>query len=334
MKAVKMLGNCQVEIRDVLQPKATPGHVVVKMRTSAICGSDLHALYEVPDATDFTPGHEFMGEVVEIASDSRLRPGDRVAVFAMVGCQACEYCRRGEISLCEKGTCYGFGLDGGDAEYVLVREDCCLLVPDDIPNDVAVLSGDVIGVSWMQLRRARAEAHELIVVSGLGPLGLGAVIVGKYLGCRVLGVDVNQYRVDLAKRRGADWAYNVRTVDLKNTVEEISGGKGINVGVECAAKDESLRFLLDNAAKWGRICLVGEHAQATISPSDHFIRRNLTMIGSTYFEMGAYAGIIRVLQSMPNAGDVITHRFPLSEAAQAFAIFKEGNTGKVIFVNE
>jgi len=206
MKAVRLLGNCELEIRQVPEPTLRPGWVVVKMRASAICGSDLHGLYEAPSAATHTPGHEFVGEVVEAGSDSRLRQGARVAVYAMVGCWECEFCRKGAIPLCPQVNCLGFDLDGGDAEFALVPEQCCLPLPDDVSDEVATLAGDVIGVSWQQLRQVGARAQELVVVSGLGPMGLGAVVVAKYLGCQVVGVDTNPYRVELARELGADFA--------------------------------------------------------------------------------------------------------------------------------
>jgi len=170
MKAVKLLGNCKLEIRDVDKVKARKGWVVVKMRASAICGTDLHLFYEQPTPAVFTPGHEFMGEVVETASDTRIKPSQRVTVYAPIGCGACEFCQKGEITLCSEVGSLGITLDGGDAEFALVPESCCLPVPDDITDEAAVLVGDVIGVPWTQLRRVGAQIHEFVAVSGLGPL--------------------------------------------------------------------------------------------------------------------------------------------------------------------
>jgi len=333
MKAVRLLGNCRVEVREVEPPKLRAGWVVVKMGASAICGSDLHGLYETPQPAECTPGHEFVGQVVEAGPESRVLPGARIAAYAMVGCWDCQYCRQGQVHMCARGAgCLGFNFGGGDQEYVLVPQECCLPVPDDVPDHLAVLAGDFMGVAWAQLKRVRARAHELAVVSGLGPMGLGAVIVAKYLGCRVAAVDVNPYRVELARKLGADHLFQVGSQDLADAVNAISGGRGIDIGIECAGREESLTFLLDRAANWGRICLVGEHDRATISPSSHFIRRNLTMVGSTYLDLGDYYQVIEAIRAIPAIAQAVTHRFPLSEAAAAFAAFKEGKTGKVVLV--
>ncbi len=331
MLAVKLLGKCRAEVREVERPQLRPGWVVVRMRACGICGSDLHGLYEPERPAAHISGHECMGEVVEVGTESHLPVGARVFVYAIIGCWNCEYCRSGQIHLCSRAQTLGFSLDGGHAEYLLVPQECCLPVPDDIPDDAATLAGDIVGVAWGQLKRVGARPHEVTLVSGLGPMGLGAVVVAKDLGCRVVATDVNACRLGLAQRLGADTAVPAEPRAVADAVTALSNGRGADIGIECAGRADSLTVVLDNAAKQGRVCLVGENGQASIRPSDHFLRRNLTMIGSTFLGIGDYDEVLDVIRRTP-AREVITHRFPLAEAPQAFATFKDGNTGKVVLL--
>jgi threonine dehydrogenase-like Zn-dependent dehydrogenase len=301
------------------------------MRACGICGSDLHGLYEAQGPAAHTSGHECMGEVVEAGAESRVPVGARVFVYAIIGCWDCEYCRSGQVHLCSRAQALGFSLDGGHAEYVLAPQECCLPVPGDIPDDVATLAGDIIGVAWGQLKRVGARPHELALISGLGPMGLGAVVVAKDFGCRVVATDVNPYRLALAQRLGADAAVLADPQTVTDAVAALSNGRRADIGIECAGRADSLTVVLDNAAKRGRVCLVGENRQATIRPSDHFLRRDLTMVGSTFLSLADYDEVLDVLRRTP-AREVITHHFPLAEAPQAFAAFKGGDTGKVILL--
>src|SRR5437879_2886254 len=151
MQRVRLLGKRQAVVEDVDVPRPHGDEVVVRVRTAAICGSDLHGLYRPEHGARVTPGHEVAGEVVAVDRASRVHEGDRVALHAAVGCGNCRLCRLGAPIYCPNGDTLGFERDGGDATYVLVPERACLPLPDDVSYDVAALIGDGVGTPYHAL---------------------------------------------------------------------------------------------------------------------------------------------------------------------------------------
>jgi len=329
-----MLGQRRLAVQEVPKPKRQAGWVIVKMEASAICGSDLHALYERGEATACTPGHETTGTVVEVGPECTLQLGTRVFIYSILPCTRCRFCLAGDYPLCEALQSYGFSLDGGDAEYVHVAERVCLPLPDDISFEVGTLIGDVVGVSLHQLSRVHTTAEDTVLLFGLGPMGLGAVLVAKYFGAAVIAVEPSDYRRAIAQRLGADLLLDPKNDDVRKAVRDFTHNRGASVGVEAAARPDTLRMLLELASRAGRICLIGEQSEACFNPSAHFLRKALTMVGSTYFLPAEFDRAIALVRRMPQTQEIITHRFPLARAGEAFELFASGNTGKVVLLGQ
>jgi propanol-preferring alcohol dehydrogenase len=332
MARVRLPGNRQAVVEEGPIPEAHDDEVVVRVRATALCGSDLHGLYQPPGGSPFTPGHEFAGEIVAVDRAGRLHPGDRVAVHAAPGCGDCRFCRMGAPIYCPNGpNALGFARDGGDATYALVPERACLPLPDAVSFDVGALIGDGVGTPYHALRKAGGvHGGQLLGVFGLGPVGLGATMLGVYLGATVVGVDVNAARLALARSLGAAYTINPRDSDPVVAIRDLTSGRGLAMAMECAGSAVTLGYALQGLGHFGRLALVGEHRQATIDPSAHFIGRELTMTGSRYYHHADYDDILQLLAGGLHPERMITHRFSLSEAPSAFSLFDAGQAAKVV----
>jgi threonine dehydrogenase-like Zn-dependent dehydrogenase len=335
MQRVRLGGDRKVAVEDVEMPAALGDQVVVRVRASALCGSDLQGLYRPEQGSRFTPGHEIAGEVVAVDRAVRVKVGDRVALHAPVGCGACSFCRRGAMIMCSAGTTLGFSRDGGDAGYVLVPERACLPLPGSVSFEVAALIGDGVGTPYRALTKAGGiRADQSLGIFGLGPVGLGAAMLGVHFGAKVIGVDVNPGRLALAKELGVDHLVDASGSDVVASVRELTRGPGVDVAMECAGNDVTLRFALDSCRRFGRIALVGEHhtGVATIDPSRHFLGGELTMTGTRYYHLSDYEQILALLEDGLRPERMVTHRFPLSDAPHAFALFDAGTTAKTLLL--
>ncbi len=335
MQRLRLSGNRQAAVEEVDLPEAQGDQVVVRVKASALCGSDLHGLYRPEQGSRFTPGHEVAGEVVAVDRAVRARVGDRVSLHAPAGCGECSFCRRGALIMCSAGTTLGFSRDGGDAEYVLVPERACLPLPDWVSFEVAALIGDGVGTPFRALMKAGGiRADQALGVFGLGPVGLGASMLGVRFGARVIGVDVNADRLALAKELGVAHLVDASTTDVGAAVRELTRGVGLDVAMECAGSDVTLRYALDSTRHFGHIALVGEHRDgvATIDPSRHFLGRELTMTGTRYYHLSDYEEILALVADGLSPERMITHRFPLGDAPHAFALFDAGETAKTLLL--
>jgi D-arabinose 1-dehydrogenase-like Zn-dependent alcohol dehydrogenase len=179
MKAVFFPGNKQVEIREVPIPRPNQGEVLVKVKASAICGSDMH-LYngvsvlggDASKSASIIPGHESAGLVTEVGSGvNSIKPGDRVAIYLAVGCGKCADCRSGYQMFCKDFKCIGFDMHGGDAEYVIVPEQYCMKIPDEMSFVTAAISTDAIGTLYHAQKRLGISGRDTFAIFGIGPMG-------------------------------------------------------------------------------------------------------------------------------------------------------------------
>jgi threonine dehydrogenase-like Zn-dependent dehydrogenase len=335
MRAAKILDAQKVETRDFPDPKPEGDEVVVRVEAAAICGSDLHALYQKPGEKKWIPGHEGAGVVVAVDRPRALKVGDRVCTTAFHQCCACDMCRAGFTAYCRamKGV-YGFNRDGVHSQLVRMAEVSVLPLPDHISYEEGCLIIDPIGTPYHALRRMAANASHTVGVFGLGPMGLGAVLIAAHLGARVIGVDVIAYRRELALKLGAWKALNPADGDIVQQIRDATKGHGLDRALECAGRADTLHAALDLSRPFAHVAIIGENATATIRPSDHFNRKEVTLCGSCCFPLGEYGEILRLFDRGLRARDLITHRYTVEKAAEAYRAFAEGNTGKVIFTRE
>jgi propanol-preferring alcohol dehydrogenase len=343
MKAIRLPGSRQVEVVDRPDPTPAPGEVVVEVHASALCRSDMSLYDGIPivggaaaGTGSVTPGHESAGRVVAVAADVRgTDVGDRVAINLAIGCGRCRWCQRGYRMLCAEWRCIGFDVDGGDAEFISVPAVNCMPIPDAMSYEIAALSTDMIGTQFSTQRRLGVNGADTVVVSGIGPMGGAAILVAKANGARVIAIDVIDSRLRHAQRLGADEIVDASAGDTLAHLLELTGGDGVDVGLECSGSPAGENTLLDAACRLGRVAFIGESRETTIRPSAQLIRKLLTVIGGWYFASWEYPEISAFIVDRGLPVDrLITHRYSLDQAEEAFRAFHARATEKSVFIPE
>jgi L-iditol 2-dehydrogenase len=332
MQRLKFFGNRQAAIEQVPDPVPPDNGVVMEIKASALCGTDLHSLYRKPEESPCTPGHEFAGTAVATGKTSRFRKGDRLTIYCAPGCGQCELCKIGAAIACPFNRNYiGFQQDGGDAEFASVPDRACLMLPDDISFEDGALIGDGVASIHHGLKKVGGVREgDLVGVFGVGPMGLGMTNLASFFGATVIAIDANQYRLDLAQKLGAKHAINLTQSDVVKTILELAEGKGLSLAIECAANPAATTAALESVRYWGKVLLIGEHDNATIKPSSQVLSKELTITGTRYFHHGDYDEALALLRKGFKPVRMLTHRFKLSEAPEAFQLFDQGKTGKVV----
>lgn len=342
MKAVLFPGNEEVRVvNDHPDPSPGLGEVLIKTRASAICRSDMHLYHgnavvggESAGTGTIVPGHEPAGEVVKLGEGaSGVEAGDRVAVYLAIGCGHCEYCLSGYRMLCPEVKMLGFDLDGGNADYVVVPAVNCVKLPDGLSYEAGAVMTDMIGTQYHTQKRLNVSGAETLAVFGLGPMGAAAVLIGKARGARVIAVDVLDSRLELAKVLGADMTINSSEEDSVERLRELTRGIGVDAAIDCSGAPPAQNAALDAARAMGSVAFVGESSETTLNPSDQMIRKVLNVIGAWYFPLGEFEEIARfVVDNDVPVEKMISHRFSLDEAPEAFRMFDQHETEKAVFV--
>ena len=339
MRAVLLPGDRKVVVTE--RPDPTPGHgeVLIASRASAICRSDM-GLYSGDHAVvggaiapgTVVPGHEPAGVVVEVGPGvTSLRPGDRVAGYLAIGCGLCEQCHAGYRMLCSQWKCVGFDVDGGDADLIVLPEANALRLPNEVSFVAGALMTDMVGSQYATQSRLGVRGGQRLAVVGLGPMGLAAVLVGRALGAEVIAVDPIEARRQTALELGA--AHAIGSDGALDAIRDLSSGRGVEVAVDCSGNPHGQNLALDAAALRGSVALVGESSATQINPSDQLIRKLLTVVGGWYFPLGDWEAITRLVvdQQLP-VERLVSHRFDLDDAAEAFRAFDQRETEKAVFV--
>lgn len=328
MKSLRFMGNSKVEVVNVPKPELQPDQVLLKVKVSALCGSEMGSFYG-PNASAGNGGHEFAGEVVDANGNDCLQKGDRVGVHVVVGCGECVMCKTGKETFCKSlGFC-----GNAHAEYVAVPARACLKLPDNIGWDTGVLiAGDAMGVSYHMTRRVGLQAADTVAVIGLGPIGLGMVTMWSFLGARVIGVDMSEYRRDLAVKLGA---WKCVEAGKKNTVDKLrklTGGEGPDTCLECTGKPDAVTLAFEAVGNGGKIGLVGEQGQACFNPSRDLIHKEVNVYGGWYFRLHEFPGMVELCNRGMKAKKVVTHRFSLDDAQKGYDLMAQQKCGKVLFI--
>ncbi|MCW3003419.1 MAG: putative zinc-type alcohol dehydrogenase-like protein YdjJ [Conexibacter sp.] len=334
MKAVVLPGDETAAVQTLPDPTPGPGEVLIKVRASAICGSDMSAYRGDPvvkaRSGGIVPGHEIAGEIAELgAGVTGLAVGDRVAVYLAVGCMRCEFCRRGYLMLCPEGKIIGFELAGGDAEYVTVPAINCMPIPEGMSMAQAAVSTDMFGTQFSAQDRLGVSATDSVVVFGLGPMGAAAVAIAKGHGAHVIAVDPVETRQELGRRLGADTVVGSDDGALRKAIK---GAGGADVAIECSGNRVAFETALDVVVPFGRVAIVGEGREATLNPSAHLLRKLTTVIGAWYFPIWQFEALTGFLQRHEIATDsIVSHRLGIDDAPEAFEMLAAKTSEKMVF---
>ncbi len=340
MQGVILPGQERVEIEEFERPDPGPGQVLVEMEVSGLCGSDLRAIYHEHRGSDpneryqnVIAGHEPAGRVETVGPGvSGFEPGDRVVVYHIAGCGLCEECRKGFMIGCHSPgrSAYGWQRDGGHADFLLAEARTLLHLPEELTYADGALVACGFGTAYQGILRAGVSGRDRVLVVGLGPVGLGAVMLAASSGAEVIGVDLVSERLELAERVGAAHVL-MGGEDAAEQVMELTGGQGTEVGLDCSGSAAGRLLCLEAARTWGRVVYLGEGGSVTFEPSPLLLHKQLTLHGSWVcglYEMGELLGHLARKGLHPEA--TVTHKFSLSETKRAYDIFDAGKTGKVV----
>ena len=343
MKAAYLPGNSTVVLKEVPIPEPGHGEVLIKMKSSTICGSDIRAIYREhvgkgPEGyQDKICGHEPSGQIVKCGPGlRRFKEGDRVIVYHISGCGVCNDCRRGYMISCTSPyrRAYGWQRDGGMAEYLLAEEKDLVLLPDSLTYTDGAQVACGFGTVYEGLEKIGVCGNDTVLVVGLGPVGLAACMLSRAMGASmVIGVDTVEERMQIARDKGlCDHVIKSDALALAKVLE-LTGGHGAEKAVDCSGHTLGRQLAIRGARKWGKIVFIGEGGTVEFNPSPDIIHEQKTIYGSWVTNIWRMEELVeRIVRWGIHPEDLVTNRFTLDHASEGFALMNEGKCGKVAIV--
>ena len=333
---VKAKAEKGIWLQDTPEPEVGHNDLLIKIRKTAICGTDMH-IYNWDEWSQKTipvpmvVGHEYVGEVVGMGQEVKgFKVGDRVSGEGHITCGHCRNCRAGRVHLCRNTEGVGVNRPGAFAEYLVIPAFNAFKIPDNISDDLAsifdpfgnavhtALSFDLVG--------------EDVLITGAGPIGIMAAAVAKHVGARhVVVTDINPYRLELAKKMGATRAVDVSKEDLKDVMNELGMTEGFDVGLEMSGVPVALRDMLNKMNHGGKIAMLGIPPQDVAIDWNQVIFKGLVIKGIYGREMfETWYKMASLLQSGLDLSPIITHTFSIDDFQKGFDTMGSGHSGKVI----
>lgn len=319
------------------QPVPTCGHndVMIKIKKTAICGTDIH-IYLWDDwaqktiKTPMITGHEFVGEICALGDGvTEYAIGDRVSGEGHMTCGSCRHCRAGTRHLCPKTIGLGVNRTGCFAEYVVIPASNVVRIPADISDDEAAIFDPFGNAAHTAL--SFNLVGEDVLITGAGPIGIMAAAIAKHVGARhVVITDLNEYRLNLARSMGA-YAINPQETSLKQVMTDLGMTEGFDVGLEMSGNSHAFQGMLSSMGCGGKIALLGILPDQTAINWTEIIFKGLFVKGIYGREMfETWYKMIAMLQSGLNIKPVITHHYAVDDYQEAFEVMASGQSGKII----
>ncbi|MGE0715052.1 MAG: zinc-binding dehydrogenase [Alphaproteobacteria bacterium] len=349
MRGVVFAGDRRVEFRDFPDPTPGPGEVVLEIKASGMCGSDLRpyraAAGSAAKALGLAPGeaviagHEPCGVVVAVGAgvtERQARVGQRVMVHHYRGCGVCPHCSTGWMQLCVEGVKEVYGLTGHGAHAPYMKCPARTLV--ELPDALSFATGAAIscgtGTAWGALQRLGLTGDQTIAIFGQGPVGLSATQLAARMGVRVIALDVSAERLARAKEFGADLTIDPAAVaDVVAAIREATHGLGAHATLDASSSPKARRQAVQAVRTWGKACFVGEGGEVTLDVSPDLLRRQVTIIGSwTFSTVGQAECATYVADRGIDVDRLFTERWRLDQAVEAYELFDRQTSGKGVFL--
>lgn len=332
-------GNRTVELLEFPDPTPSENDVVLEMKASGICGSDLKNYRgtftgKLPSGP-IIAGHEPCGVVVAKGSAVNLRSarlGARVMVHHYKGCGCCGDCTTGWTHMCpDREASYGLTAHGGHARYLRVPAETLIELPDELSYEAGAAISCGSGTAWGALRRMDYSSRGLIVVVGQGPVGLAVTQFATAMGGRVIALDVNPDRLREAREFGADTVVDTSKVDALEAVLEYTGGKGAPYVVDTSGSDRGGLDAVRCAAKWGQVVFVGMGGNVTVNVTDHLIRKQLRVHGSWTFSKALQQECAEFsAKHEVDIDKLFSHKWRLENINEAYRLFDQQKCRKAV----
>ncbi len=344
MKGVVFPGNRQLQILDFPDPTPGPGEVVLEIKASGMCGSDLKFYRAVGGASalglgkisgPLIGGHEPCGVVAAVGpgvSEKQAKVGRRVMQHHYRGCGVCEHCNTGWMQLCVEGVAevYGATGHGAHAKYMKCPARTLVPLPDELSFDAGAAISCGTGTAWGALHRLGLQGDQTIAVFGQGPVGLSATLLAAELGARVIALDTSEERLARAKEFGADVLINpAKTEDVVQAIRDATHGRGSHASIDASSSPQARAQAVQCVRTWGKACFVGEGDSVTLDVSTDLLRRQVTLIGSWTFSTVGQADCARFVADREiNLDKLFTHHWKLEQAEEAYKLFDQQSAGK------
>lgn len=344
MRGAILPGNSTVELKDFDIPQPGHGEVLVKMKSSTICGSDIRCIYHEhvgKGPEGYQPGtiagHEPCGQIVTCGPGCRrFKEGDRVIMYHISGCGLCNDCRRGYMISCTTSfrRAYGWQRNGGMADFLLAEEKDLVLLPDELTYSDGAQVACGFGTAYEGLEKIGISGNDAVLITGLGPVGLASAMLCKAMGAeKIYGVEVLDERIKIARDSNLFDDVLKAAPDNVSQIRELTGGNGVERAVDCSANNKARLVCIQAARKWGKIVFLGEGGTCEFQPSPDIIHDQKTIYGSWVTSIWRMEELVeRLVRWNIHPDTLITHRFPLDQVAKAYEVMAGGACGKVAVV--
>ena len=337
MKAlVKAKPEPGVWMEQVPLPEIGPTDVLIKIRKTAICGTDVH-IYNWDDWSQktipvpMTIGHEYVGEIVEVGEEVEdFAPGDRVSGEGHIVCGHCRNCRAGREHLCRNTVGVGVNRPGAFAEFLAIPAHNAYKLPEDLPDDIAAILDPFGNAAHTAL--SFDLVGEDVLITGAGPIGIMAGAIAKKIGARhIVITDINPYRLELARKLGLPHAVNAAESDLASVMDALGMREGFDVGLEMSGSPRALGDMLGAMIHGGKVALLGiPPAEASLDLTQ-VVFKGLTLKGIYGREMfETWYKMIALIQEGLDLSPILTHHFPVDRFREGFEVMTSGESGKVV----
>lgn len=348
MKGVVFRGDRKLEILDFPDPTPGPGEVVLEIKASGMCGSDLKFYRAAGGASSLglgkvsgptIAGHEPCGVVVAVGpgvSEKQAKVGMRVMQHHYRGCGVCPHCSTGWMQLCVEGVAEVYGITGHGAHAKYMKCPARTLVP--LPDELSFETGAAIscgtGTAWGALHRLGLQGDHTIAIFGQGPVGLSATQLAADMGARVIALDTSDERLARAKDFGADTLINpVKTENVVQAIKDLTHGLGAHLSLDASSSPQARAQAVQCVRTWGKACFVGEGDSVTLDVSNDLLRRQVTLIGSWTFSTVGQGECARFIADRGVKVDkLFTHRWKLDQAEEAYKLFDAQTSGKGVIL--
>ena len=348
MRGVVFTGDRTIELAEARDPTPGPTDVVLEMKASGLCGSDLR-FYRAPKGFDFASiglkrgdgpviaGHEPCGVIAAVgreAAAQNWRVGDRVMVHHYKGCNVCPQCRTGWTQMCEEGAVvYGVTGDGGHAPYMKAPASTLVRLPEELSFSTGAAISCGTGTAFGALVRMGVTARDTVVIVGQGPVGLSATQIAAAMGARVIAVDISPERVQRAARFGAAETVDASAADPVDAIRALTGGRGASRTMDASGTAAGRSVAVRAAGRWGVVALVGEGGEMTVDVSRDMLRKQLTVVGSwTFSTVGQRDCAEFIARHGIDVDALFSDTWRLDQADEAYRKFDGQASGKAVFV--
>ena len=349
MRGVVFTGEKDLETMTFPDPTPGPGEVVLEMKASGMCGSDLHQ-YRRPKGvarnatglpTNPDPvigGHEPCGVVVAVGSGvpaGLATIGDRMMCHHYQGCGQCGHCRSGWQQLCQEVPVkvYGSNAHGGHAKYLKVPANTMVPLHEELSFSAGAAISCGSGTAYGALRRMNISGRDTIAIYGQGPVGLAATQFAKAMGAKVIALDISPQRLQRAKEFGADEIVNPGSNDPVAAIKELTHGKYADLALDTSSNPEARANAIKSTKVWGTMCFVGEGGDVQIDVSPMLLRRQMTLVASWTFSNIIQAECAQFcVDRKVDVDKLFTHKWTLDQAEEAYKLFDKQSDGKGVFL--